>query len=91
MPRNDQPFLTFNYNTDQFTDPVYGFTVHDDGSPTYTQPQTGVLYNKLRIYNGQSCSGYTSYDITLVSNILTNDAGTIVLTNDSGGLALTVG
>ena len=52
MPRNDQPFRTFGYNTDQFTDPVTGMTVHDDGTDSYTQPQTGVVYVKKRSING---------------------------------------
>jgi hypothetical protein len=64
--RNDQPFYTVSYNTDQFTDPIYGYTIHDDGSPTYTEPKTGIVYTKFRTYNGQGPTGYISYDITLV-------------------------
>ena len=67
--RNDQPFFTELYNTDQFTDPVWGYTVHDDGSPTYTQPDTGIVYTKIRTYNGlaQGTTGTgLSYIITLV-------------------------
>ena len=89
MPRNDQPALTINYNTDQFTDPIFGYTVHDDGTSTYTQPDTGIIYRKLRAYNGISASGYCSYKITLISTglvsvQLTDDTSQFNLTADDG-------
>ena len=82
--RNDQPYFTILYNTDQFIDPIYGFTVHDNGLLHYMQPQTGQIYTKKRTYNGQS-GGYISYRITLIPPILTTDAG-IQLTSDTGKL-----
>ena len=81
---NAQPFVTYNYNTDQFTDPVTGQTVHDDGSLTYTQPNTGVVYNKTRTYNGISLfSGYVSYSITLT--VRGNPTGPFLVDELTGG------
>jgi len=95
MPRNDQPFVTYLYNTDQFTDPVFGFTVHDDGLPTYTSARTGITYTKQRTYNGQA-GGYISFNITLVGGpvppagpFLTDEFGNIL--TDAFGNPLTPG
>ena len=63
--RNDQPFLTINYNTDEFIDPIYGDTYHDDGSSLFTSPKSGLSYTKQRNYNGISATGYVSYKIAL--------------------------
>jgi hypothetical protein len=65
MSRDDQPFKTFAYNTDQFIDPHTGETIHDDGSNTYTQPDTGIVYTKNRLGEG-SCPFNQSYRIELV-------------------------
>jgi hypothetical protein len=91
---NDQPTVMYNYNTDQFTDPVYGYTVHDDGSQIYVQPQTGLAYTKIRTYNGQSPSGYISYDITLVQGVaagylITEDASQLLITEDGSQALIT--
>jgi hypothetical protein len=75
--RNDQPFKTYLYNTDQFTDPKFGFTIHDDGSPTYTEPTTGIIYTKERFYNAQA-GGYASYNIVLVLGVQTPPADSYV-------------
>lgn len=98
--RNDQPFYTYNYNTDQFVDPadpISGITIHDDGSPTYTSPKSGLTYTKIRVYDGQSPSGYISYRIEFGPGVeppvtvlvLTDDAETVILTNDAQTVALT--
>jgi hypothetical protein len=70
MTNNSQPFAPINYNTDQFTDPISGVTVHDDGSPTYTSPYNLITYAKVRTINGfyPSSQGglVNSFEITLV-------------------------
>jgi len=63
--RNDQPYFTSLYNTDQFLDPIWGYTVHDNGSQIYIQPDTSKVYLKQRTYSGQS-GGYISYKIDLI-------------------------
>lgn len=84
----------YNYNTDQFTDPVTGNTVHDDGSLNYIQPETGLLYTKVRTYNGQSGSGYISYNISLVPGgnvgyLISETASRQLITEDGSQYLLT--
>lgn len=65
----DQPTALINYNTDQFTDPVTGATVHDDGSDFYLCQANGIVYFKQRSKSGQYYSrvgNYLSYQITLI-------------------------
>jgi hypothetical protein len=64
-----QPAASVNYNTDQFTDPVTGATVHDDGSDFYLCQANGLLYFKQRTMSGQYNSrtgDFCSYQITLM-------------------------
>ncbi len=93
MPRNDQPFVNINYNTDQFIDPYTGATVHDDGFDFYTQPFTRIIYAKQRTFNGLGL-GYISYQITLTNTtligpFLTAEDGTPLL--DENGMPLIPG
>lgn len=65
----DQSGQSKDYDTDQFEDPVTGYTVHDDGSNFYISPNNGVLYQKIRTINGYYPDGAggarPSYSITL--------------------------
>lgn len=91
MPRNDQPFLTFAYNTDQFTDPYNGMTVHDDGTTVYVQPQTNTPYIKQRFTNGL-CAFNISNVITLRKTVfLTNPLTGQILYNPITGEPLVAG
>jgi hypothetical protein len=79
---NDQPTVTFGYNTDQFQDPVTGMTVHDDGSPTYTD-STGQVYTKQRFINGW-CAFNVSNNIQLALSLyVTEDGSAGYVTEDS--------
>jgi hypothetical protein len=83
MPvQRDQPTALINYNTDQFTDPVTGATVHDDGSDYYFCRANNTNYFKQRRMSGQYSSrtgDFCSYQITLVVASATTGTGIVVV------------